>query len=538
MNNQTEFQRLHFFTGLFTTADDWLAEQSYHLEKRRLHLANLHSPGIIAGDGEELRVTAAEGMTVRVAPGAALDGAGNLIALPSVTELAIPVPDPLPATVYVVVEFAEKPTDYRLNPEDADYSGWARVSELPRVGCTGDAPDNRRVLELARIDLHPGVTEVADPGDPARPGPNEIDARFRQHAGAVDRVTHDALAAVGERLQRLHRYHLEQQQRHSRGLFKPGIMRGMLHELHVAPAGGLTVHVKPGVALDGEGRELYLDETVPVTFVAPEATTRFYVAARYQDSFGQYVADLGLPFAGSYRTAQVAVVTAKPDSVTWLELASVDLEAGATEVRPPADPGNPQPNELDRRSVEWAAALAVVAPKLPTALRERIAHLMRDKRRDFAALGARFPVPSAGDVRQAALNLETLARNDSLKGENLAEVLTMLAALEQDVGQEIGAAYPPAVAKPEYEDYVAAVAALRRALYAGEPIDVVLNCQAVITMAARELAEVIFQTPSADAGPDQTVISADDEATVTLDASGSKAYDDQQIVTYRWEKEQ
>jgi hypothetical protein len=538
MNNQTEFQRLHFFTGLFTTADDWLAEQIYHLEKRRLHLGGLHSPGILAGQGEEFLVTTAGGMAVRVASGAALDRAGNLIYLPSATELAVPTPDPLPATVYVVVEFAEKRTDFRLNPEDADYSGWARMSELPRLGCTDVAPDNQMILELARIDLHPGVTGIVDPRDPAQPGANEIDFRFRTRAGAVDQATDDMLTAVDERLQRVHRYHLEQQQRHNRGLFKPGIMRGMLNELHVTPAGGLTVHVKPGVALDGEGRELYLDETVPVTFEAPVATTRFYVAARYQDGFASYLADHRQPFAGSYRTAQVAVVTAKPDSQTWLELASVDLEAGATEVRPPADPGNPQPNELDRRGVEWAAALAVVAPKLPTALRERIAHLMSDKRRGFAALSARFPVPSAGDVRQAALNLETLARNDSLKGENLTEVLTMLAALEQDVGQEIGAAYPPTVGKPEYEDYVAAVVALRQALYAGEPIDVVLNCQATITMAARELAEVIFQAPSADAGPDQAVTSADDEATVTLDASGSQAFDDQRIVTYRWEKEQ
>ena len=81
----------------------------------------------------------------------------------------------------------------------------------------------------------------------------------------------------------------------------------------------------------------------------------------------------------------------------------------------------------------------MVAPKLPTALRERIAQLMRDKRRDFGALATRFPVPSATDVRQTALNLETLARNDSLKAETLSEVLTMLAALEHDVGQEIGA---------------------------------------------------------------------------------------------------
>jgi hypothetical protein len=321
-------------------------------------------------------------------------------------------------------------------------------------------------------------------------------------------------------------------------LFKAGIMRGMLDEFRVVPAGGLTVHIKSGVALDKEGNEIYLDDSVPLALESPTAMTRVYIAARYQDGFAQYLAELDRPFAGSYRTAQVGVVPTKPDSQTWLELARIDLEAGATEVRLPADPGAPKPNELDRRGVEWAAALAVVAPKLPTALRERIAQLMRDKRRDFGALATRFPVPSATDVRQAALNLETLARNDSLKAETLSEVLNMLAALEQDVGQEIGASYPPVVAKPEYEDYVAAVTALHDALHAGEHIDVILNCQAAITMAARELAEVVFQAPTADAGPDQTVTSSDDEVTVTLDASESEAFDDQEIVGYRWEKEQ
>jgi hypothetical protein len=538
MSNQTEFKRLNFFTGLFTTADDWLQEQAYHLEKRSLHLGGLHSPGVIAGIGEECQVKAAGGMSVRVASGAALDGKGNLIYLSAPSDLVIEQPASLPATVYVVIEFMEKLTDYRLNPEDADYSGSARVTETARIRYAFETPDHKTALELARIDLHPDVTEIADPVDPSYPKANEIDGRSVLRAGAVDVARDGQLASIHDRLAWLHRYHLEQQQRHNRGLFKAGIMRGMLGELNVLPAGGLTVYVQPGVALDGEGHEVFLNTSAPLTIESPTETRWAYIAARYEDAFDEYLSDLGKPFAGSYRTAQVGVMPAVPDNKTWIELARVILEAGATEVRLPADPGAPQLNELDRRSVEWAAALAVVAPKLPTALRERIAQLMRDKRRDFAALGARFPVPSAADVRQTALNLETLARNDSLKAETLPEVMTMLAALEQDVGQEVGATYPPVVAKPEYEDYVAAVVALRNALHAGEPIDVVLNCQAAITMAARELAEVIFQAPSADAGPDQTVVSADDEATVTLDASGSQAHDDQQIVTYRWEKEQ
>ena len=536
MNTLPKFKRLNFFTGFFTTAEDWEEGQAYHVEKLKLHHHGLHRPGII--QGLEVKQNPAGGLNVQVTPGVALDSAGNLIVLADTRPLPVKLPDPPPALVYVVIEFNETETDYIANAMDPDYSGYSRCAEQPVVTIMTSQPDNQLKLELARITLGPGVTGFVEPVDPANPQANEINRCHVLEAGSVDRIRDKKLDALKERLEHLHKYHLEQQQRHNRGLFKAGIMRGMLDEFRVVPAGGLTVDVKPGVALDGEGHEIYLDDSAPLTLEAPQATARFYIAVKYQDDFDQYLKKLDKPFAGTYRTAQVGIVATKPDSQTWLELARIDLEAGATEVLLPADPGAPQPNELDRRGVEWAAALAVVAPKLPTALRERIAQLMRDKRRDFGALATRFPVPSAADVRQAALNLETLARNDSLKAENLSEVLTMLAALEQDVGQEIGAAYPPGVAKPEYEDYVAAVTALHDALHAGEHIDVVLNCQAAITMAARELAEVIFQAPTADAGPDQTVTSSDDEATVTLDASESQAFDDQEIVTYRWEKEQ
>jgi hypothetical protein len=544
MNPLTEFKRMNFFTGFFTTEDDWNQGQAYHLEKRKLHLRGLHTPGILrvlrddAGNPvESLVVTAAGGLTVHVSRGAALDPEGNLIVLAQQQQTTLPAG--LSGTVYLAIRYAEAETDWEENVEDPDFSGSKRFAEFAQIDFTTTSPAMESTwVELARIELAAGATEIKDPANPGQPGVNEIDSRFRPVAGAVDAAKDAKLAAIGGRLESLHAYHLEQQQRHNRGLFKAGIMRGMLGELAVMPAGGLTVHVQPGVALDGEGREIYLNISVPLTIQSPAETRWAYIAARYEDAFAGYLSDLGKPVPGSYRTAQVAVMPAVPDNKTWIELARVTLEAGATEVRLPVDPGAPQPNELDRRCVEWAAALAVVAPKLPTALRERIAQLMRDKRRDFAAFGARFPVPSTADLRQTALNLETLARNDSLKAETLPEVMTMLAALEQDVGQEVGATYPPVVAKPEYEDYVAAVATLRNALHAGEPIDVVLNCQAAITMAARELAEVIFKAPSADAGPDQSVISANGEATVTLDASGSAAYDDQQIITYRWEKEQ
>ena len=77
MSNHSEVKRLNFFTGFFTTAKDWNDGQSYHLDKRKLHNRGLHSPGVIRGEADELRVVAAGGLQVRVLPGAALDGGGN-----------------------------------------------------------------------------------------------------------------------------------------------------------------------------------------------------------------------------------------------------------------------------------------------------------------------------------------------------------------------------------------------------------------------------------------------------------------------------
>lgn len=55
MSMDTAFQRLNFFTGFFTTADDWNQGQEYHLEKRKLHNRGLHTAGVIDPDPEVRR---------------------------------------------------------------------------------------------------------------------------------------------------------------------------------------------------------------------------------------------------------------------------------------------------------------------------------------------------------------------------------------------------------------------------------------------------------------------------------------------------
>lgn len=364
MSNLTEFKRLNFFTGFFTTAKDWNQGQNYHLEKRMLHNRGLHTPGIIRGERDDLRVEALGSLSVRVLPGAALDGTGREIYLGQSSTLSInPEAYTLPQLVYIAIRYEQSETDRVENVEAPEYSGATRVAEIPRLEVTTTGPDNRTRLELARIDLQPGVTRIAN----------------------------------------------------------------------------------------------------------------------------------------------------------------------AT------DPDNPVGNEIDRRYVVWAGSVGVAEKPLSPALLEGLIQLMGRKRRDFAALAGRFPVPSAGDVRHGALTLEIVARTGCLRPEQLPDVLASIAAVEQDVGQEIGAAYPGVATMAEYQAYQSAVSDLSASLQEGAEIDLLLTREDAVAEAARELSEVVLQPPLADAGPDRTVTTPGDTATLVLDASGSQAFGDHEIDRYQWE---
>ena len=357
-------KRLNFFTGFFTTAEDWNEGQNYHLEKRKLHNRALHTPGIIRGEGQELRVEAAGGLNVRVLPGAALDGGGNEVCLDQAQTLTINLDDyTLPQPVYIAIQYQEEPADYVENVEAPQYSGHTRIAEIPRLRAVNTMPDNRTWLELARIDLQPGVTEIADP----------------------------------------------------------------------------------------------------------------------------------------------------------------------------SDPDNPLGNQIDRRYVAWAGAVGVAGERLSPVILERLVQLMGRKRRDFAALAGRFPVPSADDVRHAALSVEMLARIGCVRPEQLPGVLSAIAAIEQDVEQEIGTAYAGVTTSPEFQAYQDAVANLLEALKQGEGLDILLTRQDELAEAARELSEIVLQPPVAEAGPGEvTVPTPGDTGTVTLDAANSRAFGGREIVRYHW----
>lgn len=338
------------------------------------------------------------------------------------------------------------------------------------------------------------------------------------------------------------RYHLEKRKLHNRRLHTPGILHGERNEMVVEAIGGLNIRVNPGAALDSEGNEIYLGSSRelqidPSKYTLPQ---KVYVAVRFKEENANFVDNIEAPeYSGHTRIAELAdvkVQATEPDGKTALELARIDLSAGVTEVRPAADPADPKANEIDRRYVRWAGSVGISDLQLSADDVEEIVLKMRRTRRDFASLGMRFPVQSLPDIGYASVSIELLARSNNLAIAQIPSVLEMLASIEQDVGQELGAAYGIIVSRAEYIAYQDAVAALQADLRAGRPYDVLLTDQGNVAEKARELSEVIIQPPLADAGIDQVVGTQEDEIALTLDASGSQAFGDHVLKTYKWSK--
>ncbi len=179
-----EFKRINFFKGFFTRAEDWQSAQDYHLEKRKVHNKFLHTPGIVFGCEENLKVSVEENK-LYIAPGYAIDGNGNDLYLPRQEKIDIPKHEP-DATIYVVIRYNEEKIDKRENIENPEYSGNAFIKEYPVVETRLDEPDNNEVIELARIHFSKEKARIKKPRDPYDPGFNEINMTCVKRAGAIN----------------------------------------------------------------------------------------------------------------------------------------------------------------------------------------------------------------------------------------------------------------------------------------------------------------------------------------------------------------
>ncbi len=164
-----EIKRPNYFHSQFLQAEDFQAEQNYHIFMRRHLNRVLHDWGVVLG----LEVAAGTGKQVNVSPGTALDVQGREII----------VPEGLPQTVnlsnygegeqaYIAIGFNDvKDDDDRYQSGGVD--NFTRITERPAITASSTPPaDSGETIILATVTL-------------AASGIASIDSSVRRQASSV-----------------------------------------------------------------------------------------------------------------------------------------------------------------------------------------------------------------------------------------------------------------------------------------------------------------------------------------------------------------
>ena len=155
----TDMKRVNYFLGQFLEAQDFLDEQSYHVELRRRRNRLQYGPGILDG----LAVTKTGARQITVGAGTAVDRDGR--------ELVVLVPQVVPnvtgaagSTVFVTITYAEAqlPEDQRTK---GGYTGYIRMAERPQIKVQAAPPPPASagvdlVLASAQLDASSNITTV------------------------------------------------------------------------------------------------------------------------------------------------------------------------------------------------------------------------------------------------------------------------------------------------------------------------------------------------------------------------------------------
>lgn len=170
------FKRVHFFK-YFLTEEDWNARHDYHLQKSRFHQRYFHGKGIRNCQQELLVTTPSPSFSLKVSPGFAMDNLGREIVVRDEEHVEIELDKfKCPTTVYIKIVYQEMASD-RVRLKDGQIENKYFRETYRFIVSEKPASDNQ--LELARIALSASCVAVRNASDPFKPGPDEIDMRFR-----------------------------------------------------------------------------------------------------------------------------------------------------------------------------------------------------------------------------------------------------------------------------------------------------------------------------------------------------------------------
>ena len=165
-------RRMYPVDGMAVSAKVWEEAHGYHRLQERFHAQFGHGPGILAG----LNIIASDppDVSVYVLPGAAIDPHGHAISLAE--PLNYDLGQAAEGLIHLLLSYDESP------PRAMESQGQEVPPLYVQTGFTIEArpalPDTPYV-ELARVWHENRQAPIRDAKDPAHPGLNEIDLRFR-----------------------------------------------------------------------------------------------------------------------------------------------------------------------------------------------------------------------------------------------------------------------------------------------------------------------------------------------------------------------
>jgi hypothetical protein len=183
-------KRIKPVDGMAVTAEIWEEAHEHHRQNQRFHAVFYHGTGIVTG----LDVIASDppDTSVYILPGVAVDPAGRTTVLPQ--PVSYDIGDEMEGLLYLLLSYGEsRPrTDRRRGQEEGTMYIHTEFSVSART-----ALPNTPWVELARIERHSRQDPFLDAENPAEPGPNEIDLRFRREIGAPREIS-VAVCYLGE----------------------------------------------------------------------------------------------------------------------------------------------------------------------------------------------------------------------------------------------------------------------------------------------------------------------------------------------------
>jgi hypothetical protein len=171
-------KRIHPVDGMAVSAPVWEEAHGFHRQQQRFHALFGHGPGILAG----LNVIASDppDVSVYVLPGAAIDANGYSISLAE--PLNYDLGQAAEGMVHLLISYEEG------QPRALESQGQEAPPLYVQTGYTVEAratlPDTPYV-ELARLWHENRQAPIHDAQNPAHPGLNEIDQRFRNELAVI-----------------------------------------------------------------------------------------------------------------------------------------------------------------------------------------------------------------------------------------------------------------------------------------------------------------------------------------------------------------